>query len=91
MTDNSRFPKLRIHQVFEIHLFRRKAAQAEDKVPFFIYVGTVSIGEGLAKRGTLCYFQMRGQGGGRGIFSEFWKDYIQSTRVTHFCFHKRGL
>ena len=39
MSDNSRFPKLRIHQVFEIHLLRRRVAQAEDKGPFIIYVG----------------------------------------------------
>ena len=44
-----------------------------------------------SKKGDLCHFQKRGQGGGQGIFSEFWKDYRQGTRVIHFCFHKRGL
>ena len=62
---------LRIDQVFEIHVLRRKAAQAEDKGPFIIYVGTGSIGEGLAKRGICAIFKSEERVGVEEYFLNF--------------------
>ena len=67
MTDNSRFPKMRVHQVFGIHLLRRKAAQTEDKRPFIIYVGTGAWGR-LAKVGLVPFSWARTGWGSRNIF-----------------------
>ena len=47
--------------------------------------------ERVSKKRDLCHFQKRGQGGGQGIFSEVWKDYIQSTRVIQFLFSQKGI
>ena len=71
MTDNSRFPKLRIHQVFEIHLLRRKAARVEDEGPFIMYVRTEGMGEGVAKRGTCAIFKSGDRVGIKEYFLNF--------------------
>ena len=91
MTDNSRFPKLRIHQVFEIHLSRRKAAQPEDEGPLNIYVGTGGVGEGLAKRGTCAIFKSGDRVGVREYFLKFGRIISKVRGSFSFCFHKRGL
>ena len=90
MTDNSRFTKLRIHQVFEFHLLRAKAAQAEDKGPFIIHVGPGRIGKGLAKRGTCAIFKSGDRMGLRNI-SEFWKGLYTKYADNSFLFSQKGI
>ena len=45
----------------------------------------------VSKKVDLCHFQKRGKGGDQGIFSEFWKDYIQGTRVVRYLFSQKGI
>ena len=82
---------LRIDQVFEIHVLRRKAAQAEDKGPFIIYVGTGSIGEGLAKRRICAIFKSGERVGVEEYFLNFGRITYTKYAGHSFLFSQKGI